>query len=423
MRFIFSLTFSLFVLVSGQAQAKKVVCPSGQEGGELRLTQVGSDGGFAYASYDFMYTTIAAFASAGDLHFSIYENGVALGPKVTSHNTVRNTGLGSWNFGSGELRFSTSDNSNPTTNGRTYSYCLDILSSETAPFIGKAVGYANVDGLTNGGQGGKTVTVTTYNDLKWAAKAPIPLIIKINAKLTSTYSINVESNKTILGVNGASLNGFGLIINGKQNVIVKNLIINKVLGGDCISIKGASHHVWIDHNELFNDRISTDWEVYDEPIDITNGSDYVTVSWNYIHDAYKGILISGGPLDEGDYRVTINHNFFYNISERHPKVGFGTVHNFNNYHVNGSYAAGAVNGAIIRTDNNFFENIDDPLRTVFTGEDPGYISGAETNIFANSGDNDVNTSPSTWIPEYPYHSVLIPAAMVPSVVTFGAGPQ
>jgi pectate lyase len=56
----------------------------------------------------------------------VYENGKALGPAHTVHVDIASSGRGRfshYNGGSGQtLRFSASDNSNPRTNGRVYTY-------------------------------------------------------------------------------------------------------------------------------------------------------------------------------------------------------------------------------------------------------------------------------------------------------------
>src|SRR5690606_31615934 len=119
--------------------------------------------------------------------------------------------------------------------------------------------------------------------------------------------------------------------------------------------------------------------------------------------------------------VTVYKNYFYNVSERQPSTRFGYMHVFNNYLLNGSgYGVGATMGATVRTDNNYFENQNAPIRTTYNAK-PGFISGASTNIYKNSGANILSTSASTWVPTYEYKSELLPAAQVPAVVTAGAG--
>ncbi|RZK98894.1 MAG: pectate lyase, partial [Pedobacter sp.] len=216
------------------------------------------------------------------------------------------------------------------------------------------------------------------------------------------------------------------------NVIIQNLTIKNVLQGtadnDCVNIK-YSHHIWIDHCDLYATRTS-DWELYDGLIDITRESDYVTVSWNKLHDSHKAVLIGSGDAltsDAGHLRVTLYKNYFYNVSERQPAARFGYVHSFNNYHKLASgyngYAIGSTMGATVRTDNNYIEGINQPIRTDFNSK-PGYVSGASTNMYKSCGSNVITTSASTWVPTvYSYSSALIPAANVPAEVMAGAGPR
>jgi len=52
--------------------------------------------------------------------YILYEDNVELGPPHSTHNTVRNQGNGAYAHKDGRLYFSTSDNTNPCRNGRTY---------------------------------------------------------------------------------------------------------------------------------------------------------------------------------------------------------------------------------------------------------------------------------------------------------------
>ncbi len=364
----------------------------------------------------------------------IYENGKELGPAHSSHKEIRSIGNGRFSHWENELYFSSSDNSDPRTNGRRYTYTVGVgvadnplLSTNPTAPIGTdvPVGFAMVNGSTTGGKGGKTVTVTSLNELKKAASSKEPMIIQVSGIYTGTGMINVSSNKTIIGLKGATLNGVGLAVYEASNVIIKNMKINKVVGGDCITIKFASHHIWVDHCELWQDR-NHGWEYYDELLEVTDRSDYVTISNTKFHDTHIALLIGSGDqqtTDIGHLRVTLYGNYFYNVSERQPSTRFGYMHVFNNYFLDGSgYAIGSTMNATVRTDNNYFENQKVPITTVYNSK-PGVISGANTNFYKNSGDNKISTAASTWIPGYEYKSKLIAAADVASRVASEAGPK
>ena len=294
------------------------------------------------------------------------------------------------------------------------------VSPETFP-----VGYAMINGSTTGGFGGETVTVSNLDDFRFTAKSPDPMIIQVSGNYTDTGMVIISSNKTIIGMNGATLNGVGLSIYGVSNVIIKNLRINKVLGADCVTIKQESHHIWIDHNEFWQDR-DHDWDYYDELMEVTDRSDYVTISNNIFHDAHTALLVGSDDhqiTDAGHLRVTMHGNYLYNISERQPSIRFGFMHIFNNYFLNGSgYTIGVTINGTVRTDNNLFENQNIPIYTDFNSS-PGIISGASTNLYINSGANQITSNASNWLPPYQYSSSLIPASEVRSVVPGHAGPQ
>lgn len=60
--------------------------------------------------------------------------------------------------------------------------------------------------------------------------------------------------RTLITVTAAALQGVGLRVVGQTNVIIRNLIIQKVLAdaGDAIGIQESSQ-VWVDHIDLSSD--------------------------------------------------------------------------------------------------------------------------------------------------------------------------
>lgn len=52
----------------------------------------------------------------------VYEDGVPIGPAHSSHTDIREQGGGRYSHWSGWLYFSTPDNSDPRSNGRTYTF-------------------------------------------------------------------------------------------------------------------------------------------------------------------------------------------------------------------------------------------------------------------------------------------------------------
>ncbi len=132
-----------------------------------------------------------------------------------------------------------------------------------------------------------------------------------------------------------------------------------------------SDHVWIDHN-TFVDRDTADsklpyyfgvlYQVHDGQLDITNASDFVTVSWNCFEDHDKVMLIGSSDsatADQGKLKVTIHHNLFENMGQRTPRVRYGQVHVYNNYYKISNpdsyvYSWGIGIQSAIYAENNFF---------------------------------------------------------------------
>jgi len=97
----------------------------------LDPAMVMADGGVAW-KFD-----LSRFPIAGDSHGSPYqskvivlENGKRLGPPHTFHETIRQHGMGAYSHWGTYLYFSSSDNTDPRSNGRAYIVKLDQLSQE-----------------------------------------------------------------------------------------------------------------------------------------------------------------------------------------------------------------------------------------------------------------------------------------------------
>ena len=94
-------------------------------------------------------------------------------------------------------------------------------------------------------------------------------------------SISGKNNITILGIDGSKAN-FGIRIKGtSNNIIVRNMKIGLLPGGasngDLIGIEANSHHVWIDHNELYTRNMKCegtpdDDTTFDGMLDIKNSA-------------------------------------------------------------------------------------------------------------------------------------------------------
>ncbi|WP_030907039.1 pectate lyase family protein [Streptosporangium amethystogenes] len=209
------------------------------------------------------------------------------------------------------------------------------------------------------------------------------------ARQTANIKLKVGSDTTIVGLGkDARIRGVNLHIDKADNVIVRNVDFEDT--ADCfpqwdptdgdegnwnslydnISVTGSTH-VWVDHN-TFTDGDNPDsnqplyfgrpYQVHDGQLDITNGSNHVTASWNRFADHDKTMLIgstNNPATDTGKLKVTVHHNHFDNTLQRLPRVRFGQVHVYNNYYEIPDastfvYALGVGVQSQIFAENNFF---------------------------------------------------------------------
>jgi pectate lyase len=288
-------------------------------------------------------------------------------------------------------------------------------------------GWSTQSGGTTGGGSGPTVTVTNLSALTSAASSSTQQTVRINGNFTCSADVRVASNKTIIGVgSGSGLTGCGLNMRNVNNVIVRNLRISKVPAsngnGDAIHVDHATH-LWIDHNDLSSDTThGTDF--YDGLIDITHAADFITVSWNKLHDHIKCSLLghsdSNAAEDVGHLRVTYSHNWFNNCDQRGPRVRFGNpVHVFNNYYFNsGTYGIATTENAGVFVERNYFENTPNTVVTSTGSSDPGNVR-LLNNFLVNSGTPQTRNGAA--VAAIPYSYTVDANNTVKSIVTNGAG--
>ncbi|MEU5026842.1 pectate lyase family protein [Streptomyces milbemycinicus] len=206
--------------------------------------------------------------------------------------------------------------------------------------------------------------LTGYDPRTWGGQKPAGPQEEARAASAARQAERVElavgSNTTLVGVGrDAVLKGASLQVKDASNVIVRNLELRDAYdcfpvwqpntGGlgdwktayDNIWLRGANH-VWVDHVTI-SDKGHPDaaeptyfgrnYLRHDGLLDITNGSDLVTVSWSRFADHDKAMLIGNGDnvtTDRGKLRVTLHHNSFKGVVQRAPRVRFGQVHIYNN---------------------------------------------------------------------------------------------
>jgi pectate lyase len=246
-------------------------------------------------------------------------------------------------------------------------------------------GFATQNGGTTGGKGYSEVTVSNVSDLKSYAKAGNKIIyVK-----PGTYMgpIEVGSNVTIYGYQGAIIaqptSGSAMKLSGSKNVIIRNLKF-KGAGAhddddeDCLQVNHESKNVWIDHVDVYDG--------HDGNLDVTNASDFVTISWTKFSytSASSGHQFSNlignsktKTSDRGHLNVTIHHTWWADgVVERMPRVRFGKVHVANNLFdsKNASYCVRAAVEANIRIEKNVFIGVQKAL-DLYTSD--GTITAAQ----------------------------------------------
>ncbi|MES2152462.1 MAG: pectinesterase family protein [Pseudomonadota bacterium] len=241
--------------------------------------------------------------------------------------------------------------------------------------------------ISNGGSNSKIIKLVGIIDMSEG----VPFTSTSDQAARGT--IRLKSNTTLIGdgSNSGIVNG-QIVVSAVSQVIIRNLkLVNPCDVGpiwdpndgdfgnwnsayDGIGIS-ASDHVWVDHVSFTDAPMTDDFmpiengrikQCHDGALDITNASDYVTVSYNVFGQHDKNNLVGSSDsasADEGKLRVTFSNNVYRDIASRSPRVRFGQVHLFNNYYVGSKsggvypvhYSVGVGNAAKILSNNNVFE--------------------------------------------------------------------
>ena len=201
--------------------------------------------------------------------------------------------------------------------------------------------------------------------------------------------VTVGANKSIVGEGeSAVIRGGSIVVRG-SNVIIRNLTFEDVIdffprwdpndnGGnwkaeyDAVTLSGAKN-VWVDHC-TFIDKVpdTADGAVlknangrtpkiyrHDGLLDIVQGADFVTVSYNIFANHDKTILVgakSNNEIDSSRLSVTFHHNHFINCRSGSPFVRYGKVHIYNNwYEGKMDHAFGTGFAARIFSEGNYFD--------------------------------------------------------------------
>jgi pectate lyase len=294
------------------------------------------------------------------------------------------------------------------------------------------IGWASINDLnqngTTGGGPSAATPVATAAAFATAVAGTASRDVRLTAAISGTFAVG--SNKTIEGQAGAVLTG-SLQLENSVNVIVRDLTIVGLNctdnadcqdGADALTVNTA-HHIWIDHCNISDGS--------DGNLDITDGADYITISWTKF--SYSAPRPSGHRFcnlignddvmatDAGHLRITFHHDWWAdNVSQRMPRVRFGQVHVFNSlYSSRGNdYCVGLGADASILLENNAFVGVKNPTETNKYAS-PASVLVARGNIFEETIGTATDRGTAVFKPPYAY--TLDPATAVKAEVMNGAG--
>ncbi|CEI70494.1 unnamed protein product [Fusarium venenatum] len=286
------------------------------------------------------------------------------------------------------------------------------------------IGYCTQNGgSTTGGGNAAQVTVKSLSELAAAASATGPSVILVQGSISGAAKVQVASDKTIIGKSGSSLTGIGFTINGKKNVIIRNMKIAKVAAtyGDAITIQ-KSTNVWVDHCDISSEK-GSDKDFYDGLVDLSHAADFVTISHSYLHDHHKGSLVghsdSNAAEDVGKLRVTYANNHFKNIGSRGPLLRFGTAHIFNGYYDTMDTGLNSRMNAQALIQSSVFTNVGKKAIFSESSKEVGYVVAEDVVLNGQSQ----NTAPKGNLSsgKIPYQFNLLGSGKVASTVPGQAG--
>ncbi len=334
------------------------------------------------------------------------------------------------------------------------------LAACTPPAPSTLVGWAAVSGngvsKTTGGGSATPVTVTTLSQLQSAVSGTTAKVIYVSGKL-APGKISVGSNKTIVGLCGAEIHGH-LELSGSENVIIRNIKIigygvgNCALdpnysssvgcssGNDAITVQKNAHHIWFDHDEIADGT--------DGNLDITNGANYITVSWTKFRytprtdnsgsdstgaSGHRFSSLVGSTDSPSTYNdaaalnVTWHHNWWAdNVVERQARVRFGRNHFFNNVwsSTTTNYCIRAGKQAHLYIENNVFSGVKNPhVFNSSTDQSTAYITATGNTYSSTSGTKATGGGGTPFTPSGSYSYSASAASTVLAAVQSGAGPH
>lgn len=293
---------------------------------------------------------------------------------------------------------------------------FNMYSQPLTHVKGLPEGFASLNGGVTGGEGGPVVTVTSADELKAAVDGVnTAVIILVKGRINVSGELSARGNKTIVGLGtDAHIAGGGFGWNTKSNVIVQNITFEDA-SDDLLKINNKCKNFWIDHC-TFSDGDNTNAGSHDGMLDVTRGSEFVTISYCKFFNHDKNILIGHSDSETGDVimKVTLHHNWFDGTVQRNPRVRYATVHCYNNYNVaNSIYGIASACDANVLVENCYFKDTQIPLQVGVPGFSPEGFLVQNGCYFDNCGTPQTKFKDMTGL--FPYAYTLDSVKYVPCI--------
>jgi pectate lyase len=206
-----------------------------------------------------------------------------------------------------------------------------------------------------------------FDPASWGKKPPAGALEGARQRSAKNQAdrviVRVPSNTTLIGIgpHAQIVNGM-LYLDHVDNVIVRNIHFADAFDHfpawdpkdnangewnaeyDNLSLRGATH-VWVDHctfsdgerpDHTARTALGRPMQHHDGLLDITQQSNFVTVSYNHFKAHDKTNLVGSSDRRSADnehLKVTFHHNLWEGTKERAPRVRYGQVHLYNNLYV------------------------------------------------------------------------------------------